>query len=137
MTRELWQMFPKAGFSIEYGVYAGAGYPDGRLGVRGQKRIGYGHEWLRLQDGTIVDAAVTQFGEDVARIIGPGDLRQHDYQPEWYPKDSIRERVARMQQQRMLVDGWDEEGFFIPAASIQTQVLSQRMRPGHKLWRRS
>lgn len=137
MTDEIMRLFPEK-FSQEYGVYAGPGdYYDQRANVEGFKPPGYGHYWLRLRDGTIVDVTVTQFEENVARIIGPEDPRQYDYRPEWYPKDRVRERAAKAQQRPTLVEGYDEHGFFIPAASIETQVLSQRTRPGHKLWRRS
>jgi len=138
MTEEIARVFPKIKFRIEYGVYAGPGdYSVRKADVGGFKHPGYGHQWLRLGDGTIVDVAVTQFEENVARIIGPDDPRQHDYRPEWYPKDRVRERAAKAEQRPTLVEGYDELGFFIPTASIETQVLSQRTRPGHKLWRRS
>lgn len=137
MTGEIMNLFPKK-FSQEYGVYAGPGnYCVKKANVGGFKPPGYGHYWLRMRDGTIVDVTVTQFEENAARIIGPDDPRQYDYQPEWYPSDEIRNRVAEKMDQPMLVDGWDELGFFIPTASIQTQTLSQRTRPGNKLWRRS
>jgi hypothetical protein len=40
----------------------------------------YGHHWLRLEDGTIVDPTANQFGEpDVVRVVPVADPRQAWY----------------------------------------------------------
>lgn len=42
----------------------------------------YGHWWIRLEDGTIVDTAASQFGERSPLVIPPGHPMQSRYVPE-------------------------------------------------------
>jgi len=63
---------------VEGGVYQGSGLMD--------KEPNRGHQWIRLDDGTIVDGSFGQFlnkknitAQDRLKIIPPNDPRQDDY----------------------------------------------------------
>ncbi len=73
------ERFPELRLYNEYGVYAGPGFEESRTHP---SPVGYGHEWLRAPDGTIIDVATQQFEMDEAVTVPPFDPRQAWYLPE-------------------------------------------------------
>lgn len=63
---------------IEDGVYAGPGFEDSQ---KHPNPPGYWHFWVRLKDGTILDAATSQFDIEPPVVIPPLDPRQAWYLP--------------------------------------------------------
>lgn len=73
------KLLKEEGAEWEQGVFVGPGYEKGK---RHPDPPGYWHKWVRLSDGTLVDAAVSQFGLDGPLVLAPNDFRQAWYWPQ-------------------------------------------------------